>query len=171
MNLPAPGEVGEAIDLSVSELLEQWVAEQVECAGAETRARPRIGVLAARGVLRDGGWPVYGGDAPTAHAILEAGGLPCLIPPLPLLPGYDPLQLFCDEHTFALCFEVLWPLVRDLDGLVFAGGDDLEASLYEQSPTHRPPPLTSGATCGSALWRSCPGCSACPRWASAAACR
>ena len=134
MNLPPPGEVEEATDLSVSELLEQWVAEQVEHAGAETRARPRIGVLAARGVLRDAGWPVYGGDAPTAHALLEAGGWPCLIPPLPLLPGYDPLQLFRDDHTFALCFEVFWPLVRDLDGLVVASGDDLDASLYGQPP-------------------------------------
>jgi putative glutamine amidotransferase len=96
--------------------------------------RPRIVILAASGILRDGGWPVYGGDAPTVHAILEAGGFPYLIPALPLLEGYDPSRLLVDDHTFALLFEVLWPLVRDLDGLVFTGGGDLYACLYGQQP-------------------------------------
>ena len=80
-------------------------------------------------MLRDGGWPVYGGDAPVAHAILEAGGWPCLIPTLPLLEGYDPVQLFQDDHACALCFEVLWPLTFDLYGLVFPGGVDVYACL------------------------------------------
>ena len=63
-------------DGSVSELLEQWVGEQLGRAEAFRRERPRIGILAARGTLRDGGWPVYGGDGPSVHAILEAGGFP-----------------------------------------------------------------------------------------------
>src|SRR5579875_1090384 len=31
--------------------------------------RPRIGVLSSSGCLRDGGWPVYAGDAATINAI------------------------------------------------------------------------------------------------------
>ena len=121
-------------DGSVSELLEQWVGEQVAQNDAARRKRPRIGLVAGSSVLRDGGWPVYGGDAPMTHAILEAGGWPCLIPALPLLAGYDPAQLLVDDQTFALCFEVLWPLVCDLDGLVFPGGSDVYACLYGQQP-------------------------------------
>jgi hypothetical protein len=97
-------------DASVSELVEQWVGEQVQRGGAASRARPRIGLVAYSSMLRDGGWPVYGADAPTAQAILEAGGFPCLIPLLPLLEGYDPLQVVQDDHTFGLFFDLLWPL-------------------------------------------------------------
>ena len=121
-------------DGSVSELLEQWVGEQLRRAETFRRERPRIGILAASGTLRDGGWPVYGGDGPSVHAILEAGGFPCLIPALPLLEGYDPSQLIVDDYTFALLFEVLWPVMRELDGLVFPGGGDLYACLYGQQP-------------------------------------
>src|SRR6202011_3140539 len=39
-----------------------------------------------------------------------------------------------DQHTFTLFFEVLWPEVRDLDGLVLSGGGDLSACLYGQQP-------------------------------------
>jgi putative glutamine amidotransferase len=121
-------------DASVSELVEQWVGEQLQRDEGARRDRPRIGLVASSGTLRDGGWPVYGGDAPTAQALLEAGGFPSLIPLLPLLEGYDPLQVLRDEHTFTLFFEVLWPVVRDLDGLVFSGGGDLSACLYGQQP-------------------------------------
>ena len=134
MTLRTPTGVQVMVDLSVSELLEQWVGEQLGHDGVCRRERPRIGILASGGALRDGGWPVYGGDAPIAHAILAAGGWPSLIPILPLLEGYDPMQLFHDDHTFALCFEVLWPVVRDLDGLVFPGGGDVYACLYGQQP-------------------------------------
>src|SRR5260370_36583703 len=132
-------------DMSVSELLEQWIGEQLGRGNATRGPRPRIGVLAAGGTLRDGRWPVYGSDAPTVHAILEAGGLPCLIPTLPFLEGYDPLQLFHDDHTFALLFEVFWPMVRNLDGLIFDGGGDVYACLYGQQP--HPPAQTPD------LWR------------------
>ena len=121
-------------DTSVSELLEQWIGEQLGRGTLPLCDRPRIGVLATSGILRDGGWPVYGGDAPTVHAILEAGGFPCLIPLLPLLEGYDPALLRGDDPTFELLFDVLWPVVRDLDGLVFTGGGDLYACLYGQQP-------------------------------------
>src|SRR5258707_4906786 len=131
-----PGQTGVQVlaDTPVSDLLEQSIGEQLERADAARGPRPRIGVLAASGTLRDGGWPVYGSDAPTAHAILEAGGIPCLIPALPLLEGYDPLQLLRDEHTFALLFDVFWPVVRTLDGLILSGGGDVSACLYGKPP-------------------------------------
>ena len=132
-----PGQMGIHVvgDTSVSELVEQWVGEQLQRGDGTRRDRPRIGLVASSSVLRDGGWPVYGADAPTAQAIMEAGGFPCLIPLLPLLEGYDPLQVLQDDHTFALFFEILWPVVRDLDGLVFSGGGDLSACFYGQQ-TH-----------------------------------
>ena len=69
-----------AKDASVSELVEQWVGEQLQHGPAPMRSRPHIGLVASLGTLRDGGWPVYGADAPTAQAIFEAGGFPCPIP-------------------------------------------------------------------------------------------
>ena len=123
-----------AEDASVSELVEQWVSEQLQQGPAPMRNRPRIGLVGSLGTLRDGGWPVYGADAPTAQAILEAGGFPSPIPLLPLLEGYDPLQIVQDDYTFAVFFDLLWPLVRGLDGLVLSGGGDLSACFYGQPP-------------------------------------
>ncbi len=127
MVLPMRTGVQALADTSVSELLEQWIGEQLGRRDAARGPRPRIGVLAVGGTLRDGRWPVYGSDAPTAHAILEAGGLP-------LLEGYDPLQILSDEHTFALLFDVFWPVVRTLDGLILSGGGDVSACLYGKPP-------------------------------------
>src|ERR1700680_2481270 len=73
MVLPMRTGVQALADTPVSELLEQWIGEQLGRGDAARGARPRIGVLAAAGALREGGWPVYGSDAPTMHAILEAG--------------------------------------------------------------------------------------------------
>ncbi len=121
-----------AVDAPVSDLLAHWIAEQQQRDGLCLRERPRIGILAARGYVRDGGWPSYGGDAPTVQAVLEAGGLPSLIPTLPLIEGYDPLLLLSDDHAFALLFGVIWPVVRELDGLILTGGGDLTSCLYNQ---------------------------------------
>jgi len=121
-------------DTSISDLLAHWIAEQQQRDGLCQSSRPRIGILTARSTLRDGGWPAYSADAPTVHAVLEAGGLPCLIPTLPLIEGYDPLQLLCDDRTFALFFGVLWPVVRELDGLILTGGGDLTSCLYGKPP-------------------------------------
>ncbi len=121
-------------DTSISDLLAHWIAEQQRRDDLCQQERPRIGVLAAQGYVRDGGWPSYSGDAPTVHAVLEAGGLPCLIPTLPLIDGYDPLQLLNDDRTFALLFRVLWPVTRELDGLILTGGGDLSSCLYGKPP-------------------------------------
>src|SRR5260370_22843013 len=123
-----------AVDAQVSDSLATWIAEQKQRDDICLRERPRIGILAARGYLRDGGWPSYGGDAPTVQAVLEAGGLPCLIPTLPLIEGYDPLQLLSDDRAFALLFRVIWPVVRELDGMILTGGGDLSSCLFGQQP-------------------------------------
>ena len=130
----APIGVQAVADASVSDLLAHWIAEQQQRDDLCLRERPRIGILAAQGHLRDGGWPSYGGDAPTVQAILEAGGFPCLIPTLPLIEGYDPLQLLSDDHAFALFFGVIWPVVRELDGLILTGGGDLSSCLFGEPP-------------------------------------
>ena len=130
----APIGVQAVADASVSDLLAHWIAEQQQRDGLCQRERPRIGILAAQGHLRDGGWPAYSGDAPTVQAILEAGGFPCLIPTLPLIEGYDPLQLLSDDHAFALLFGVIWPVVRELDGLILTGGGDLSSCLFGKPP-------------------------------------
>ena len=79
-------------DTSISDLLAHWIAEQQQRDGLCQSSRPRIGILTARSTLRNGGWPAYSADAPTVHAVLEAGGLPCLIATLPLMEGYDPMR-------------------------------------------------------------------------------
>jgi putative glutamine amidotransferase len=130
----APIDMQAVEDTSISDLLSHWITEQQQRDGLGSRERPRIGILAAQSTMRDGGWPVYSGDAPTVHAVLEAGGMPYLIPALPLIEGYDPLLLLCDDRTFALFFGVLWPVVRELDGLILTGGGDLSSCLYGKSP-------------------------------------
>lgn len=119
-------------DAPLSERIAVWVVTQHQ--HQAHRSRPRIGILSPGGYLREGGWPVYGGDAPTVHAILEAGGFPSLLPTLPLIEGYDPFHLLVDDHTFQVVFELLWPLVSNLDGLILTGGGDLYSCLYRQSP-------------------------------------
>lgn len=51
-----------------------------------------------------------------------------------MIEGYDPFHLLTDDHTFQIVFQLLWLLVRDLDGLVLTGGGDLYPCLYRQSP-------------------------------------
>jgi putative glutamine amidotransferase len=51
-----------------------------------------------------------------------------------LIEGYDPLQLLSDDHVFALLFGVIWPVVRELDGLILTGGGDLSSCLFGEPP-------------------------------------
>jgi gamma-glutamyl-gamma-aminobutyrate hydrolase PuuD len=97
------------------------------------RRRPRIGILSSSGCMRDGGWPVYAGDAATVNAIFEAGGYPVILPTLPIMQGYDPFSILTDEDAFDEVFRVVWPMTRNLDGLLLAGGGDLYSCLYGQA--------------------------------------
>jgi putative glutamine amidotransferase len=100
------------------------------------RERPRIGVFAARGTLREGAWVSYAGDAYTIDALAEAGGYPLALPTFPVMAGLDPFDLLTDEEAFACLFDIVWPIVRDLDGLVFTGGGDLDARLFYRRIPH-----------------------------------
>jgi putative glutamine amidotransferase len=106
-------------DASLSDRLALWIIEQQQQHDSAQHARPRIGILAPMGYARDGGWPVYASDAPTAYAILE---------------GYDPFQLLSDERAFLLLFGLMWPVMRELDGLILTGGADLYSCLYGPTP-------------------------------------
>jgi gamma-glutamyl-gamma-aminobutyrate hydrolase PuuD len=97
------------------------------------RRRPRIGILSSSGSMRDGGWPVYAGDAATVNAIFEAGGYPVILPTLPIMQGYDPFNILTDDDAFDEVFRVVWPMIRNLDGLLLAGGGDLYSCLYGQA--------------------------------------
>jgi putative glutamine amidotransferase len=134
MTVSRQNDIRDLEDASLVDRLAVWIAEQQQQHYPARGSRPRIGMLAAMGYARDGGWPVYAGDASTAYAILEAGGFPTLIPTLPLIEGFDPLQLLSDERAFSLLFGLIWPLLRELDGLLLMGGGDLYSCLYGQIP-------------------------------------
>ncbi len=132
--LAQSGSIQDLEDASLSDRLALWIAEQQQQHYPALRTRPRIGILAPTGYARDGGWPVFAADAPSAYAILEAGGFPCLIPTLPPIEGFDPFHLLSDEHAFTLLFGLIWPVIRELDGLILTGGGDLYSCLYGQAP-------------------------------------
>ena len=134
MSILAQSGIQDLQDASLSDRLALWKLEQQQQLNPSHRARPRIGILAPRGCTRDGSWPVYTGDAPTAYAILEAGGFPTLIPTLPLIEGFDPFHIMTDERAFSILFSLVWPVIRELDGLILTGGGDLYSCLYGQAP-------------------------------------
>jgi putative glutamine amidotransferase len=97
------------------------------------RARPRIGILSLSGCLREGGWPVYAGDAACANAVFEAGGCPMILPTMALAQGYDPFNILVDTDAFEEVFGIVWQTISHLDGLLLAGGGDIYACLYRQA--------------------------------------
>lgn len=97
-------------------------------------SRPRIGIFAQGGILRDGAWQVYGLDQPIADAVFEAGGFPLGIPGIPVIRGLDTFEIFADPDAFRAVFDALWPLMLNLDGLLLPGGGDLDSRLYARTP-------------------------------------
>jgi putative glutamine amidotransferase len=97
---------------------------------------PKIGVFAARGTLREGAWQSYAGDQSTIDAIAEAGGCPLLLPTYAIIPGLDAFDLLLDEEAFRHVFNTIWPVMRDLDGLVFTGGGDLDSRFFYRKIPH-----------------------------------
>jgi len=96
--------------------------------------RPRIGIFAQAGILRDGAWQVYGLDQPIADAVFEAGGFPLGIPGIPVIRGLDTFEIFADLDAFRAVFDALWPMMLNLDGLLLPGGGDLDSRLYALTP-------------------------------------
>jgi putative glutamine amidotransferase len=101
---------------------------------AERCGRPRIGLFAQGGILRDGAWQVYGLDQPIADAVFEAGGFPLGIPGVPVIRGLDTFEIFADPDAFRAVFDALWPMMLNLDGLLLPGGGDLDSRLYARTP-------------------------------------
>jgi gamma-glutamyl-gamma-aminobutyrate hydrolase PuuD len=97
-------------------------------------SRPRIGLFAQRGILRDGAWQVYGLDQPIADAVFEAGGFPFGIPSIRAIRGLDTFEIFADADAFRAVFDALWPIMLNLDGLLLPGGGDLDSRLYARAP-------------------------------------
>jgi putative glutamine amidotransferase len=97
-------------------------------------SRPRIGLFAQGGILRDGAWQVYGLDQPIADAVFEAGGFPLGIPGILVIRGLDTFEVFADPDAFRAVFDALWPLMLNLDGLLLPGGGDLDSRLYARTP-------------------------------------
>jgi putative glutamine amidotransferase len=109
-----------------------------------SRDRPRVGVFAARGTQRDGAWQGYCGDLYTVEAIAEAGGSPLALPTYPIVPGVDPFDILQDEALFRFIFDTIWPIMRDLDGLILTGGGDLDSRFFYRKVPHprlQPPDL------------------------------
>src|SRR5258708_10055712 len=73
-------------------------------------SRPRIGVFAPGGVLRDGAWQVYGLDQPITDAVFEAGGFPLGIASIPVIRGLDTLEILADPDAFPPRFHALVPI-------------------------------------------------------------
>jgi gamma-glutamyl-gamma-aminobutyrate hydrolase PuuD len=97
-------------------------------------SRPRIGLLASSGILRDGAWQVYGLDQPITDAVFDAGGFPLGIASIPVIRGLDTFEIFADPDVFQAVFDALWPMMLNLDGLLLPGGGDLDSRLYAQAP-------------------------------------
>jgi putative glutamine amidotransferase len=97
-------------------------------------SRPRVGLFAQGGILRDGAWQVYGLDQPITDAVFEAGGFPLGIPSIPVIRGLDTFEIFADPDAFRAVFDTLWPMMLNLDGLLLPGGGDLDSRLYARTP-------------------------------------
>jgi putative glutamine amidotransferase len=79
--------------------------------------RPLIGIPCYAGIHEETHRPIYCGNRAYTHAVEAAGGVAVLIP------------LVHDTS-------ILDVLVERLDGLLFAGGEDVQPSLYGEHPHH-----------------------------------
>jgi putative glutamine amidotransferase len=77
--------------------------------------KPIIGIPCFAMVRADTGRPIYASNQTYAQAVAHAGGIPVLIPSLADLPDVSAINGW-------------------LDGLLLAGGSDLDPSLYGEAP-------------------------------------
>src|SRR5260370_13580165 len=119
----------EALETSLCTRIAACVAQHLSEATLSTApcSRPRIGLFASSGILREGAWQVYGLDQPITDAIFEAGGFPLGIASIPVIRGLDTFEVFADPDAFQALFAVLWPIMFNLDGLLLPGVVALES--------------------------------------------
>jgi gamma-glutamyl-gamma-aminobutyrate hydrolase PuuD len=115
------GEVEARLGTSLAGMLEEQRSSQ-----PPSRERPKIGIL-----VPERSSP---GEMDTIVAIAEEGGAPLLLPTYPIIAGLDLFDIFTDERSFRFVFDAIWPVVRDLDGLVLTGGGDLDSRFYRKIP-------------------------------------
>lgn len=120
----------------LNELAEQAEKEKPGGVCERPRRRPMIGMPAGKATLRDGAWQVYGGDQPTIDALAEVGGAPQILPTFPIVPGLDPFDMLLDKDAFQAVFETIWSIMRDLNGLVLTGGNDLDSRFFYHAIPH-----------------------------------
>ncbi len=117
--------------------------------------RPLIGISTYREQARWGVWDQRADLLPTHYAasVERAGGVPVLLPPT------QPWG------------EAAHAVLSRLDGLLVAGGADVDPTRYGEPPH----PATGGPRpdrdAGSSRCSRPPTSSPCPRWGCAAACR
>src|SRR5258708_7306315 len=126
----------EELEKSLCTRIAACVAQHLSEAALSTApcSRPRIGLFASSGILREGAWQVYGLDQPITDAVFEAGGFPLGIASIPVIRGLDTFEILADPDAFQAVFDVLWPIMLNLDGLLLPGGGDLDSRLYVQAP-------------------------------------
>lgn len=91
--------------------------------------RPRVGILVPE--------EQDAGVNETIAAIAEAGGAPLLLPTYPVIAGLvDMFDILNDEQAFRFLFDTVWPVLRELDVLVFPGGGDLDSRFFYRAVPH-----------------------------------
>ena len=129
-----------ALEARLSSSIAGLIEEQRGSTRVLPRERPRIGIFAPGGTLREVFWPIYAGDRAVADALFEAGADPYHVPTCPILHAVDPLQAIASDDVFSTVFDLVWSRVRAMHGLVLSGGGDLSSSLYRSLPHPRTGP-------------------------------
>lgn len=88
---------------------------------SQPRRRPLIGICTYRTQSRDGGFVIEGQLSSYQEAVWQSGGQPVLIPTLQFVNG-------------PALFEDIWNVLLPLDGILLAGGTDVEAGYFDELP-------------------------------------
>lgn len=98
--------------------------------------QPIIGIPCFPLVRSDTGRPIYASNQAYVQAVMHAGGVPILIPPVPGVEALPAIQAI-------------------LDGLLLTGGADLDPALYGEAPlpeTKSPEPLRDATELAITRW-------------------
>jgi putative glutamine amidotransferase len=118
-------------------------------------AKPFIGITTYLQQAQTGVWDVRAAFLPEEYfaAVERAGGIPLLLPPQPLHGG------------------VAEQVIAHIDGLIIAGGLDVEPSRYGAEASPKSDPRAASGTIGMTLCWPKRSVSICRSWPSAGASR